>query len=148
MITDTERMNSPSHGDIQVVEDVISRLHALISIAHLNIDLVPRLLKNGVDIEIESSVGAIKIPACAGCKAYKKDPSEAPYTMYKVTGHPKYYLDCLHCPICFILGDCNSDGSRWASAYALAMKGKKDKFIEVAKAAITRLKAAVARWSS
>jgi hypothetical protein len=147
VVTDEKYTNHPSEGDVKVVEDVIARLNILIAAAHLNINMMPRLLKNNSPAEIEIEGSMVKVPVCAGCAAYKKDCSEAPYTMYHAATHPEYYLDCLHCPICFILGDCNSDGSKWAEAYGLALKGKKDAFIEVAKAAIKKLKAAVARWS-
>lgn len=77
---------------------------------------------------------------CAGCIAYKKDPSEAPYGMYKVNGHPKYYLDCLHCPIGVTLGECSADGSAWMAAYLAAFKEKPDAFKIVASKAVKKLK--------
>ena len=146
MITDEKHTNSPSGGDIEVVEKVITRLHALISVAGEDIQEVPKLLKNNGPAETEIEGSMVAVPACAGCAAYKKDCSEAPYTMYQAATHPAYYLDCLHCPIAFILGDCNSEGSKWAEAYALATKGKKDAFVEVVNAAIKKLKSAGSRW--
>jgi hypothetical protein len=133
-VIDTDRPSEPrpSPDDRGIVEATIKRAKAILHVA----------TESGTKIAMEVLRDSTQ---CAGCIAYKRDKSEAPYTMYNDPRYT-YYRDCLHCPIGVTLGECSADGSTWRAAHE-ALKHDDVKALDrVIDAAIKKLQAALSRW--
>ena len=134
-------MTKTTKSDKDVIKSVIDRVDVLIAVANEGeMETVLKALKNEPGRVLKCPSCDQEIPACAACEAYQKDVSEAPYTMYQVKGGPKYYLDCINCPVGVTLGECSADNSTWRRAYDAVKDDKKALFIKVAENAKRKLK--------
>ena len=135
---------APSAGDKDVIDRVIVRVQEMVKRARAgDLKSVEKALRNH-DETVRA--GSATIPPCAACEAYRRPSSTAPYKMYHLEGAPATWLDCIHCPVGVVLGECSMEGSAWRGLLWAARAGDGRSFTGRATAALRKLERASRRW--